>query len=93
MARLDALLPRAESRSLTLDDLVVMVRAPGEGDREAGRQAWEICQGLARTEDGSLADLGKALLQILAGVSPETALAGLPGDLRTRILEALPARA
>jgi hypothetical protein len=92
VAHLDALLARAQGKALTLDDLVAMVRAARRGDHQAGQKAWEICQGLAQGQDESLAVLGRTLQQVLAGTSPETALADLPDDLRSSLLEQLSER-
>ena len=66
-----------------------MVRAARQGDGQAGRQAREICQGLAGGRDEASAALGRALQRVLAGIPAGTALAGLPDDLRARILEGL----
>ncbi|MCO5186326.1 MAG: hypothetical protein M9928_02745 [Anaerolineae bacterium] len=44
---------------------------------------------LVAANDSSVAELGKALHDILLGVPPETALARLPTDLRDAIASAL----
>lgn len=86
---LDGLLAIAGGNVLTLDGLVSMVRAARRGDGQAGRQAWEICQGLAGAQDETQVALGRALQRVLAGIPAGTALAGLPDDLRARILQGL----
>ena len=85
----DELLARAESRALTLDDLIAMVRAARRGDHRAGEEAWEICQKLARADDAGLSALGRGLQRVVAGESAEIALAAVPDDLRTSVLEGL----
>jgi len=89
VAQVDELLAQARGQVLTLDDLVGMLRAARQGDQEAGQRAWEICEGLARSDDAALAALGRGLRDVLSGMPPEAALAGLPDDLRAHILELL----
>ena len=86
---MDELLAEAQRRMLTLDDLVAMVRSAREGDSQAGQQAWEICGKLKQTSDSEQKTLGQGLQDILAGLTPETALAALPDDLRAHIIELL----
>lgn len=83
------LLAQAQGRALTLDDLVTMVRAAREGDSQSGQQAWEICEGLKQAEDATLVKIGQGLQAVLAGVPPEAALAALPEEVRTRLLQVL----
>ncbi|RME44277.1 MAG: hypothetical protein D6796_11990, partial [Caldilineae bacterium] len=75
--------------SISLDDLLALVRAARAGNSQAGRQAWEICQGLARSGDETLAALGHALQRLLAGLPPAEALSTLPEDLRRQIQSGL----
>jgi tetratricopeptide (TPR) repeat protein len=89
VAHVDELLAQVQQRTLTIDDLIAMVRAARQGDRQAGQQARQICLGLAQSSDASQSAMGRGLQRVLAGDAPETALAALPEDLRTRILEAL----
>ena len=85
----DHLLAQVEGNILTLDDLVSMVRAACHGDQRAGQQAWKICGALIGAPDPAMADIGRGLQRVLAAVPPETALAGLPDDLRSRIMAGL----
>ena len=89
VAQVDGLLAKAQGLVLTLDDLIAMVRLARQGDHQAGQQAWKICDSLAQTADATQMALGRALQRILAGALPETALAALPDDLRTHVLEGL----
>ena len=89
LAQIDDLLATAQGKVLALNDLLGIVRAAQQGDQEAGQQAWDICDGLAKASDTTLATFGRGLRNVLSGESPETALADLPDDLRAQILEAL----
>jgi len=89
VASVDRLLASVQDAAVPLGRLVALLRRARQGDQEAGQQAWEICQGLGWAQDETTAILGRALQRLLAGVSPEAALANLPDDLRTRILEGL----
>ncbi len=94
LAVIDQLLAKAQGNNvLTLDGLIVMVRAARRGDRQAGQQAWDICLDLAQSTDATQSALGRALQRLLAGDDPEPALAPLPEDLRKRFLEGLNDRA
>jgi hypothetical protein len=89
VAQVDQLLAQAQGSGLTLDDLIAMVRSALQGDRQAGQQAWKLCDSLTQTGDAIQMALGQALRRILTGDPPQTALAALPDDLRARILERL----
>lgn len=81
------LLNQATGNILTLDKLVGIVKAARQGETEAGKQAWQICLDLKKSEDENLAGIGSGLLQILAGIPPEEALANLPDELQEQIMK------
>jgi tetratricopeptide (TPR) repeat protein len=88
-ASVDEVLAEAQDQGLTLAALARLIQAARQGDHQAGEQAWELCNQLAQDLDETLAALGRGLQQLLAGLPPETALAGLPDDLRRQILAGL----
>ena len=81
--------PSAEAQQNPPDALIALIADARQGNQEAGRQAWGLTQQLAQSDDETLASLGRALQNVLAGEDPQTALAPLPDDLRSAILAVL----
>lgn len=71
-----------------MDDLLAWVAVARQGDRQAGEQAWTVCEGLMGADDPILAALGRGLQRLLAGEQPALVLAGIPDpELRQYALD------
>ncbi len=94
VAEVDGLITQAQGIAkaqgkVTLNELLDLIRLARQGDEQAEQRAKELCHKSSASDDPSKAVIGQSLLHVLEGTPPETALADLPDDLRTYILEVL----
>ncbi len=84
----DKLVAKAQGE-VTLGDLLILIRLARRGHPQAEQHARQLCLEISKLDDPSKAVIGQGLLAVLEGTSPQIALADLPDDLRSDILEAL----
>ena len=83
------LLDQIQNSGLSLGDLIAMIQAARQGDRQRGQAAWDVFQNMSGDEDPVTAALGRGLTRVLVGVPAEEALAGLPDEMWSELIAAL----